>query len=257
MTELMTGGLAAETFTVRNGSGDVLVQGGGGADTLTIDWSGKGGAVTSNAAYGFHSHGPAWFDAGDGDHAAYSAAYDGANFAQFTGTVVFLSGSGDDSLWAGGLTNEIHSGAGNDEAHGLDGADTLYGDDGNDVLYGDFLDTATGADRLFGGAGDDILYGLGGNDRIDGGDGVDTAVFSGNRADYAIKADKGGHATVRGVDGTDTLDHVERFQFADGTWVLSNGKLKPLSAASTVSAFTQDSQQHGHQHGHHDWHMFG
>jgi Ca2+-binding RTX toxin-like protein len=257
MTEFLNGGAAADAFTVRNGSGDVLVQGGGGADTLTIDWSGKAAPVTSNAAYGFRSHGPAWFDAGDGDHAAYSASYDGANFAQFTGTVVFLSGSGDDNLWGGGVANEIHAGAGADEAHGLDGADTLYGDDGNDVLYGDFLDAGGGADRLFGGNGDDTLYGWGGNDRIDGGAGLDTAVFSGNRTDYAVKADKYGHATVRGADGIDTLDHVERLQFADGTWVLVNGKLKPLSAASTVSAFTQDTHPHGHQHGHHDWHAFG
>ena len=53
-------------------------------------------------------------------------------------------------------------------------------------LGNDSLDGRGGADSLFGGLGDDTLTGGAGNDMIDGGADSDTAVYSGNRADYAV-----------------------------------------------------------------------
>ncbi|HEY0052501.1 MAG TPA: calcium-binding protein, partial [Caulobacteraceae bacterium] len=53
-------------------------------------------------------------------------------------------------------------------------------------------------------------------DFIDGGLGVDVAVFSGLRSAYTITWN-GQTATVVGPDGTDTLINVETFQFADQT----------------------------------------
>ena len=56
------------------------------------------------------------------------------------------------------------------------GNDRLFGGAGNDALYGDtrFGDNGRGGnDELFGGAGDDFLAGGSGNNRIDGGSGVE------------------------------------------------------------------------------------
>jgi methionine-rich copper-binding protein CopC len=73
------------------------------------------------------------------------------------------------------------------------------------------------ADTLSGLAGNDLFMGLGGNDSIDGGTGIDTAVYSGTRASHTVTSN-GLSLTVAGaagVDGTDTLLNVERLQFAD------------------------------------------
>ncbi|MFI0377516.1 MAG: DUF4347 domain-containing protein, partial [Candidatus Thiodiazotropha sp.] len=79
--------------------------------------------------------------------------------------------------------------------------------------------TASGDDTLTGGAGDDYL---------DGGAGTDTAVFSGNRADYDITWYAGTSELVvsdtRGgsPDGTDTLINIEELQFADQTVTITD-----------------------------------
>jgi hypothetical protein len=76
----------------------------------------------------------------------------------------------------------------------------------------------TDANRAWGNGGNDWLKGQGGDDRIDGGAGIDTAVFSGFRSNYLIKVDSDGSVSVldqMGTDGTDTLINVERLQFAD------------------------------------------
>jgi peptidase M10/serralysin-like protein/hemolysin type calcium-binding protein len=77
--------------------------------------------------------------------------------------------------------------------------------------------TVTGVD------GNDTLHGTSGNDHLDGGIGINTAVFTGNQADYTVSFDplsmtytvtddRSGHP-----DGTDTVKNVAFFQFADGT----------------------------------------
>ncbi|CCQ74846.1 Ig-like domain-containing protein [Magnetospira sp. QH-2] len=55
-----------------------------------------------------------------------------------------------------------------------------------------------------------------GNDLLYGDEGTDTAVFSGNRADYVISATHGTY-TVSGTNGTDYINGVEVFEFADGS----------------------------------------
>lgn len=106
----------------------------------------------------------------------------------------FTGGSGDD-IFAG--TEE------SDTARGGGGSDTLIGKGGNDILAGD-----AGADTL------------------DGGSGEDTAVFNGNVSDYlAVLNAETGVVTITDLrsvspDGTDTLANLERFEFADGIFVL-------------------------------------
>ena len=78
--------------------------------------------------------------------------------------------------------------------------------------------------------GDDILTGRGGDDAINGGAGADTAVYSGDRTDYAVTTDPSGVITVQDLragspDGTDTLTSVENLRFADITLNLASGAL--------------------------------
>jgi hypothetical protein len=93
---------------------------------------------------------------------------------------------------------------------------TRIGDQNSNTLLGTEL-----ADRLFGSAGNDRLIGAPGNDLIDGGSGIDTAVFSRNRADYTITAKADGTFTVADKaanrDGADTITNIERLQFNDKT----------------------------------------
>lgn len=82
-------------------------------------------------------------------------------------------------------------------------------------------DTITGSqynDRLFGFAGNDRLISLGGNDYLDGGAGVDTAMYSGTRGSYNYSFVNGviTVADRTGLQGTDTMTNVERLSFADG-----------------------------------------
>jgi len=84
------------------------------------------------------------------------------------------------------------------------------------IAYGTQINNATGGD------GDDILIGNAGDNHLVGGAGIDTAVYTGKFADYAIQIDKAS-ATVSGaagVDGTDALSGVERLRFSDATVAL-------------------------------------
>ena len=128
---------------------------------------------------------------------------------------------------------------GDDSLTGGSGDDTLNGLAGNDTLVG-----AAGDDSLFGGIGNDSLVGGLGNDYLQGDAGTDTAVFTGNFADYTFKYDitLAAYVITDGVaarDGTDTAVGVENFAFADGTKALA---LLPLSITGTAG---DDSIQGG------------
>ncbi len=61
------------------------------------------------------------------------------------------------------------------------------------------------------------------NDTIDGGNGDDTVGFSGNRADYRVNYNQETNTytitdTIPYRDGTDNIENVEHFLFADGIW---------------------------------------
>jgi hypothetical protein len=103
------------------------------------------------------------------------------------------------------------------------GIQSVVPDANNNVWFG-----SNGVDGVIGREGDDHLYGLAGNDRldgwqgndlIDGGDGTDMSAFASPRAQYAIGGSTG-NRTVQdstGIEGRDTLRHVEVLQFADKT----------------------------------------
>lgn len=72
----------------------------------------------------------------------------------------------------------------------------------------------SGADRINGNSYANTLAGYGGDDRIDGGGGTDTAIFFGLFSSHSIQ--KSGAAILTdGPDGSDTMLNVERLQFDD------------------------------------------
>jgi hypothetical protein len=81
-------------------------------------------------------------------------------------------------------------------------------------IDGDGVDTVSAND--FG----DYIKGLAGNDIINGGKGIDTAIYRGVKSDYQF-SDKLGTFTIidkiQGRDDTDTLTSIEKIQFSDGT----------------------------------------
>lgn len=87
----------------------------------------------------------------------------------------------------------------------------------------------SGNDTITGNDARNALKGNGGNDKLDGGLGTDTAIFSGKRADYTISgldASKGIATiadTVAGRDGTDQTTSIERFKFSDITLAFDEG----------------------------------
>lgn len=119
---------------------------------------------------------------------------------------------------------------------GLGGDDRLYGRLGDDTLLG-----GAGYDRLYGGRGDDLLdlgedggvaFGEDGDDTLAaadaggrtffGGEGSDTAAFTGAFADYAFSRlgpapGRAERLVVAGAEVTDTLADVEFLAFGDGT----------------------------------------
>tara|TARA_R110000868_G_scaffold388758_1_gene657835 strand:- start:2822 stop:7735 length:4914 start_codon:yes stop_codon:yes gene_type:complete len=127
-------------------------------------------------------------------------------------------GSGNDNLSGDSGQDTLSGGNGDDRLMGGDHRDTLNGDAGNDALWGgngaDLLYGGDGQDRLYGDGGDDTLSGGLGDDNLDGGADTDTAVYSGNYADYVITI-SGSTATVAGADGVDTLTNIELLQFDD------------------------------------------
>lgn len=94
---------------------------------------------------------------------------------------------------------------------GTDFDDNITGDDNRNELDG-----RDGSDILNGGAGDDVLAGMAGDDAIDGGDGVDTAIYSGDQKSYTLTLTPiGTMLEDRRADGNgiDSLTDVEFLDF--------------------------------------------
>jgi len=165
------------------------------ADAGQVDFSALGFADLDGAAIRFH---------------AFEQAVAGDR-------VLISGGSGAQGIVGTSLSDSVLGGDGADSLAGGLGDDTLEGGDGNDQLDG-----GAGADSLLGGSGDDrLLYAgnvaLGQDQRVDGGSGNDSIVFSvstgGGDAWGASQAmEDGDFSNLAGIerivfaDGDDTLD---------------------------------------------------
>ena len=120
---------------------------------------------------------------------------------------------------------------------GLGGVDTLLrienidGSKFNDVLIGD--------------AGNNRILGSYGDDAIDGGGGVDTAVYTGSRYQYVV-LDRGDGTIVvsdtKNGEGIDTLRNIERLSFSDGEFAVTDvANETPLNIIPSSSAYVTGS----------------
>jgi Ca2+-binding RTX toxin-like protein len=196
----MTGALADYTFSTDGIGGIVMTDlraGGDGVDR----------AINVNT---FHFT--------DGDYTQMQLLGQPVNTATELSDVItgtsdddIIDALGGNDIVEGGFGNDqLLGGAGDDSLDGGDGTDQLTGGSGNDFLIGNY-----GNDTLTGGTGDDYLVGAEGND---------TAVFTGNRSDYAVTIENSWWSTTyhvtdlrQGADGSDTVVDVENFVFADTT----------------------------------------
>ena len=73
------------------------------------------------------------------------------------------------------------------------------------------------ADDIYGNAFSNRFTGGGGNDSLNGGAGIDTAIYFGPRARYAVSKTQSGQTITdsAGTEGTDTLSSIERLAFSD------------------------------------------
>lgn len=238
-TVTMDGGEGQDRIEVR-GAGmaalDLIISGGAGSDSFSFDappqsgsWTildfqaGAGGDVLDIfEALGWTRQSP--FSAGyfrleqRGLDAVVQYDADGANAGAGFADLVTLKNLSASALTA---ANMRYGHTPDSSVPAL--AAPVAGSAGADRLPGGLL-----ADLLEGGAGNDVLQGGAGNDLLHGGAGIDTALYGGARAQYALEplydmnlyvADLRGGAQ----DGKDWLVDVERLVFADGALALDTG----------------------------------
>ncbi|MXN44282.1 hypothetical protein GR138_03710 [Shinella kummerowiae] len=160
-----TGGAGNDTFSAEVFTDGSSVDGGTGADAVTIE-----GTVTDyrlmKTATGYELTHKEYggklsmksIEAIEFGDAAFNLALS-SPFSNYNG------GANDDKKFGGTTLDLMNGGAGNDNLFGMAGNDVLSGDAGNDTLNG--------------GDGDDVLAGGTGNDTLRGGAGFDTFVFFG------------------------------------------------------------------------------
>ena len=191
-------------------TGDSVVDGGAGSDTLVFNFAGSSLTYTVNADKP-------------------------TNFENLVGT------TGDDTLTGDANANIIYGGIGLDTLNGGDGDDTLYGDitayqassnynwsdDSNWSSYPGYSSSqggglskgiwyqhgwsGTGNDSLYGGSGNDTLYGAAGDDTLDGGTGADILAGGPGADIFVVRAGDGGSS----ISDADII-----YDFTDGTDII-------------------------------------
>lgn len=101
------------------------------------------------------------------------------------------------------------------------------------------------AELIAGGTGKDVLIGFAGNDTLIGNGDTDTAIYRGRFADYDIHHNADQNWTIihknSGVDGTDTLNQIERIQYTDISLALDLDGKAGITAKTLGAVFGQES----------------
>ncbi|MGO4377961.1 DUF4214 domain-containing protein [Pseudoduganella sp. RAF53_2] len=169
-----------------------------------------------------------------------------------------IAGSGGSVMIANDLGDVLTGGPGNDQIEVGKGNDVINGGGGNDsvifhhsfdsygvvrlgdsvTVIGEGIDTLQGIESLrfsdqtltladlpqavsiTGTAGNDILYAQTGDQRIEGGAGIDTLVLNGPEGNFRLNPVSGAVVINDALGGIDVLTGVERLQFSDGALAL-------------------------------------
>lgn len=181
-----------------DGSGNLVVSGPDGADTLTsvemlqaTDGVFPIGSLVSFSTPSLVGLTVAAAATSGADYLVGADNADGMAGGAGNDTVSGLAGN--DLLFGNGGLDVLLGGDGNDTLEGGDGNDALYGGVGNDRLNGDVINGVAGSDTLLGEDGNDWLDAGDGQDWLDGGVGNDT-LYAGMGADV-----------LRGGGGDDLL----------------------------------------------------
>jgi subtilisin-like proprotein convertase family protein len=111
----------------------------------------------------------------------------------------------------------------------------IFTGDGNDTLRGDADDNALLAGR--------------GTNTLDGGDGVDTALYIGSRAHYTASYSASGVFTVASADSADTAIHIEKASFEEGTLYVQAASNAGLDIAGLYTGlFFRDADGGGYRY---------
>jgi serralysin len=177
-----------------------------------------------------HLYGSRTLDSGDTVHRLAGA--------QGIAETVIIDDGGSDTIDASALSVgarlDLRSGALSSVGVTTQG---FYGVDNLGLVATSVIENAIGTpadDVLLGNSLDNRLTGGAGNDWIEGGEGLDSALFEGSRSAYEVSTGFG-KVFVRardGVGGFDTLLGIESLVFADRTITLA---ASPLSADSSYS----------------------
>jgi len=234
---------------IRGGSGADSIDGGAGIDTLDYmnDTIGVNVNLTTNETSGGEAEGDTIQN--------FERVYSGSGNDTLIGT------SGDNLLYAYAGNDRVDAGSGNDTVQDSAGSDVLSGGAGIDTIYysapvattvdlmSGIASDSTGSDVIDGfenvstGNGNDTIIGDSQNNTINTAGGIDTVVFSGNRADYTVFSGYNGTTQTIVVrdnrsdgDGIDTLIAVEKLQFADGIVPTVNAALKTAGTEANGTA---------------------
>lgn len=146
-----------------------------------------------------------------------------------------LKGSdGDDELNGDANDNTFFSSGGHDEIDGRGGEDTFDASEADDTVlvdlnsghvFGDVTADLTSIENVVTGSGDDVIVGSTDDNEIDGGDGIDTVVETGDYTDATIEFVDGSFEITTTDGGTDTLTNVEQVNFDDAeVWLVSDAE---------------------------------
>lgn len=180
----------------------------------------------------------------DGDDTLYGGDY----FIEDSGDDTLYGGNGDDSFIPGSGTNIVDGGDGQDtlffelDAQSVTvqldtGTATISGYSSNNLVSIEEVYGTNSGDYIYGNYLDNTLTGRGGLDLLDGGEGLDTAVFFGDRIHYIVGfgaddaitiSDNRDQAQINRdsihnkiSDGEDLVSNIEFFRFKDRIYTYS------------------------------------
>lgn len=153
------------------------------------------------------------------------------------GTTITLNGLGRDENIARILNSDDDATTQQDSIIEMLTTGKLIGTSGTDTINGTELD--------------DVIEAKGGNDHLNGGDGEDTAVFSGSVLDYHFQNRLTVTDTVLNRDGKDQLDSIENLRFSEGEYQLKVGHnaYDKLTAQDGIDTLLIGAQGHDDLYG--------